>query len=88
MIFKLVLKGFKLKKVECWAKKKWLNRFNRSIGCARPVEDLLKEAKQFLSLPVAFSSRSRLNLNRLMSDQGPVEAQRSLFLTASQPVDP
>ena len=60
MIFKLVLKGFKLKNVGCGAKK-WLNR---SIGCARPVENELREAKKFLSLPVAFSSRSRLNLNR------------------------
>ena len=54
----------------------------------QPVEDRLREAKKFLSLPVAFSSRSRLNLNWLRSDRGPVEAQRSLFLTASQPVDP
>ena len=68
--------------------KKWLNRFNRSTGCARPVEDRLREAKKFLSLPMTFSSRSRLNLNRLRSSRGPVEAQRSLFLTANRPVKP
>nr|CAN75793.1 hypothetical protein VITISV_007455 [Vitis vinifera] len=34
-------------------------------GCASPVEDRLREAKKFLSLSVAFSSQSRLNLNRL-----------------------
>ena len=68
-----MLKGFKLKKVGCWAKK-WLNW---STGCARSIEDRLSEAKKFISLPVAFSSRSRLNLNRLRSDQGPIEAQRS-----------
>ena len=38
MIFKLVLKGFKLKKVECWAKK---NGSTGSTGCASPVEDRL-----------------------------------------------
>ena len=58
MIFKLVLKGFKLKKLSV-EPKIWLNRFNQSTGCARPVEDWLKEAKKFISLPVAFSSRSR-----------------------------
>ena len=74
MIFKLVLKGFKLKKVGCLAKK-WLNRFNRSTGCARSVKDRLREAKKFISLPVAFSSRSRLNLNRLRSGRDPVEVR-------------
>ncbi|KAL6329838.1 hypothetical protein AAG906_037551 [Vitis piasezkii] len=29
--------------------KKWLNRFNRSTGCARPIENRLSEAKKFLS---------------------------------------
>ena len=90
-MFKLVLKGFKLKKVGRWAKK-WLNRLNRSrnrsTDCARPVEDRLREAKKFLSLLVTFSSRSRLNLNWLRSNRSLVEAQRSLFLMASQPVDP
>ena len=80
MIFKFVLKGFKLKKIGCWAKK-WLNQFNLSTGCARPVKDRLREAKKFLSLPVAFSSWSRSGY-----------AQRSpakhLMLMASQPVDP
>ena len=74
MIFKLVLKGFKLKKVECWAKK-WFSRFNRSTGCVHSVEDRLREAKKFLSLPVAFSSRSRLNLNRLRSGRGPIKVR-------------
>ncbi|RVW84461.1 Retrovirus-related Pol polyprotein from transposon RE1 [Vitis vinifera] len=35
----------------------WFNRLrNRSTGCARLVEDRSREAKKFLSLPVAFSS--------------------------------
>ena len=83
MFLKLVLKGFKLKKLVV-EPKKWLNRLNRlrnwSTGCARPIEDRSRNAKNFLSLPVAFSSRSRS-----------VEAQRSLaknlMLTASQPID-
>ncbi|RVW72154.1 hypothetical protein CK203_061805 [Vitis vinifera] len=55
--------------------KEWLNRFNRSTSCARSVEDRLREAKKFLSFPVAFSSRSRLNLNRLKSGRDPVEVR-------------
>ena len=70
MIFKLVLKGFKLKKVGSWAKK--------MAQPVQPVEDRLREAKKFLYLLVTFSSQSRLNLNRLRSNRGPVEAQRSL----------
>ena len=87
MIFKLVLKGFKLKKVECWAK--------RMAQPVHPVDRLclsgrgpIEGDKKFLSLPVASSSRSRLNLNRLRSGRGLVEAQRSLFLTANRPVKP
>ena len=67
MIFKLVLKGFKLKKVECSAKK--------MAQPVQPVEDRLRDPKKFLSLPVASSSRSRLNLNRLRSDRGLVEVR-------------
>ena len=34
-----------------------LNRLrNQSTGCARPVEDWSRDAKKFLSLPIAFSS--------------------------------
>ena len=37
-----------------------LNRLrNQSTGCARPIEDRSREAKKFLSLPIAFFSRSR-----------------------------
>ena len=54
MIFKLVLKGFKLKKV---------GLSQKMAQPVQPVEDRLREAKKFLSLPVAFSSWSRLNLN-------------------------
>ena len=50
-------------------------KFNRSTGCARPIDDRLREAKKFLSLPMAFSSRSRLNLNRLRSGRGPVKVR-------------
>ena len=40
-----------------------LNRLrNQSIGCARPIEDQSRDAKKFLSLLVAFSSRSRFDL--------------------------
>ncbi|RVW32981.1 hypothetical protein CK203_095564 [Vitis vinifera] len=47
--------------------RKWLNRLrNRSIGCAHPVEDRLREAKNFLSLPVTFSSRSRFQASIVM----------------------
>ena len=70
MSFKLVFKRFYVEK-DWVLSQKWLNQFNRlrnqSIGCARLVEDRLREAKKFLSLLVAFSSRSRLNLNRLRS---------------------
>ena len=68
MSFKLVLKGFMLKKlvvepknaqpVEAMANR--LNRLrNRSTGCARPIEVWLRETQNFLSLPVAFFSWSR-----------------------------
>ena len=67
-----MLKGFKLKKVECWAK--------RMAQPIQPVEDWLREAKNFLS-PSGF-------LFPVKVKPQPVEAQRSLFLTASQPVDP
>ena len=50
-----------------------LNRLrNRSISCARPVEDRSRDAKNFLSLPVVFSSRSRGFSYR---PQGPVEVR-------------
>ena len=52
MIFKLVLKGFKLKKV---------GLSQKMAQPVQPVEDRLREAKKFLSLPVTFSSRSRLS---------------------------
>ena len=95
MIFKLVLKGFKLKKFGYWAKK-WLNRFIRSTGCTRPVEGGQKVSLSPSGLlflvkvepqPVEVHSRSDW-----ATDWGPVEAQRSpakhLMLTVSQPVDP
>ena len=37
----------------------------------------VKEAKKFISSS-GLSSQSRLNLNRLRSGRGPIEAQRSL----------
>ena len=64
MFLKLVLKGFKLKKLVVELK-------NGSTGCARPVEDRLREAKKFLSLPVTFSSQS-------MTSRGHVEANDHL----------
>ena len=58
---------------------------NRSTGCTHPIEDRSRDAKKFISLLVAFSTRSR-------TDRGSIEAQWSptkhLMLTASQPVDP
>ena len=74
MIFKLVLKGFKLKKVGCLAKKmvQPVQLVDRLCSSDQgPIEG----GQKFLSLPVAFSSRSRLNLNRLRSSQGPVEVR-------------
>ena len=61
-------------------------------GPGRPPTQPVEGAKNFLFLPKQLFNRSRLNLNRLRSGQGLVEAQRSpikhLMLTASQPVDP
>ena len=52
MSFKLVFKRFYVEK-DWVLSQKWLNQFNRlrnqSTGCARLVEDWLREAKKFLS---------------------------------------
>ncbi|KAL6315969.1 hypothetical protein AAG906_014894 [Vitis piasezkii] len=67
-------------------------RFNRSTGCARPIEDLSRKAKKFLSLLVAFSSWSRGFSSRSSTGRGPVEATVTCHAlnapTASEPVDP
>ena len=60
-VFKFVLKGFKLKKLGVEPK-------NGSTSCAHPVDHQSRAAKKFLSLLVAFSSRSR-------SGRGPVEVR-------------
>ena len=76
------------------------NRFNRlgnrSTGFPCPVEVRSRETKNFLSLPVASSSRSSLTLCpvevRSMSGRSPVEATVTCYAlnapTASDPVDP
>ena len=87
MIFKLVLIGFKLKKVECWAKK-----------MAHPVQPVvLVWSRTGWGRPKSFSLSQWPSLPgqgwtsigwgpvevRSRFGWGPVEAQRSLFITAS-----
>ena len=79
-----MLKGFKLKKVEYWAKK--------MAQPVQPVEEpvnrlcssdrvLVEGGQKFLSFPVTFSSWSRFGWGQ----RSPV---KHLMLTTSQPVDP
>ena len=81
MSFKLVFKRFYVEK-DWVLSQKWLNQFNRlrnqSTGCARLVEDWLREAKKFLSFPVAFSSQSSSFSSRLRIGRGLVEANGHL----------
>ena len=94
MSFKLILKGFKLKKLVVKPKNGLTGSTHNSTGRGpgRPLAQPIEGAKNLLFLPKQLFNRSRLNLNRLRSGRGSVEAQRSpakhLMLTASQPVEP
>ena len=87
MFFKLVLKGFKLKKLVVEPKNGstgWIGR-----GSGRPtaqqvearVDPQLNRSRvqeNFLFLPERLFNRSRLNLNRLRSGRGPTVAYQAL----------
>ena len=81
-----MLKGFKLKKVECWAKKKWLNRLCSSNQ--GPVEGGQKVSLSPSGLLFPVKVEPQPVEVRSRTSWGLVEVQRSLFLTVSQSVDP